>query len=73
MTVQAIQQEVDKLGRPDLFRLMRYILDLIEEEDDDNTLSDAWKEEIDRREEAVENGTEQFLPWSEVKAKLLNL
>ena len=38
--------------------------------DEEEELSDEWKAEIDRRLEAIDNGTEKLIPGDEVFKKL---
>ncbi len=70
MSVQTIQKEVEKLNKEELFFLMRYILNLMEE--DNFSLSEAWKGELDYRDEQYKNGKESLKSWAEVKKQILS-
>ena len=70
MSVQQLKDEVNKLNQEELFSLMRYIIKKVEE--NDFPLSQEWKDEIIRRDEAYKNGDEELIPWSHIKKELLS-
>ena len=39
----------------------------------DPSISEAWREEVKRRRNALRNGAVQAVPWSEAKARLSSL
>lgn len=66
MTATAIKDEVRKLPRSEQLSLIQYIVQILQTEDD-FTLSDAWKTELDRRDEAFRNGEEKLYSWTEAQ------
>lgn len=54
MSIQAIKEEVSKLPRPQQAELMHFMIELLASENFE--LSDKWKAELDRREEALDKG-----------------
>lgn len=66
MTAITIKEEVRKLSRAEQLSLIQFIVQIIQE-DDDFVLSDALKEELDRRDEAYREGSEKLHTWGEVQ------
>ena len=66
MTTTAIREEVRKMPRIEQLSLIQYIVQILQE-DDKFVLSDAWKEELDRRDEAFLAGKEKLHSWTEAK------
>lgn len=66
MTAITIKEEVRKLSRAEQLSLIQFIVQIIQE-DDDFVLSDALKEELDRRDEAYREGSEMLHTWGEAK------
>jgi hypothetical protein len=54
MSIQAIKDEVCKLTKPQQAELMHFMIELMTS--DNFELSDEWKKELDRREEALAKG-----------------
>jgi putative addiction module component (TIGR02574 family) len=71
MTATAIKEEVKKLPRTEQLSLIQFIVNLLQE-DDEFVLSDAWKTELDKRDEDYRNGTEKLHTWNEAKQLILN-
>lgn len=69
MTATAIKDEVRKLPRSEQLSLIQYIVQILQTEDD-FALSDAWKTELDRRDEAFRNGEEKLYSWAEAQKML---
>ena len=66
MTAITIKEEVRKLSRAEQLSLIQFIVQIIQE-DDDFVLSDALKEELDRRDEAYREGSEKLHTWAEAQ------
>ncbi|MCB0519347.1 MAG: addiction module protein [Lewinellaceae bacterium] len=66
MTNAAIREEVRKLPRNEQLSLIQYIVQVLQEEDE-FVLSEAWKEELDRRDEDYRAGKEKLHTWAEAK------
>ncbi len=66
MTATAIKNEVRKLPRTEQLSLIQFIVQLLQE-DDGFVLSDAWKSELEKRDEAYQNGTEKLHTWAEAQ------
>jgi putative addiction module component (TIGR02574 family) len=66
MTAITIKEEVRKLSRAEQLSLIQFIVQIIQE-DDDFVLSDALKEELDRRDEAYREGSEKLHTWVEAQ------
>ena len=66
MTAIAIKEEVRKLPRAEQLSLIQFIVEIIKE-DDEFVLSDALKEELDRRDEAFQEGREKLYTWAEAQ------
>ncbi len=66
MTATTIKDEVRKLPRTEQLSLIQFIVQLLQE-DDGFLLSDAWKSELDKRDEAYHNGTEKLHTWVEAQ------
>ena len=67
MSIQAIKEEVSKLSREEQAELIHFMVELLAK--DDFQLSEAWKEELDRREQALDKGESIGRPASDVIAK----
>ncbi len=50
----------------DRSRLATRLIESLDEADDEIEISDAWRQELDRRIEAVRNGTMRTIPHEEV-------
>jgi len=66
MTTTTIREEVRKLARTEQLSLIQYIVEILQE-DDDFVLSEAWKEELDKRDEDYRAGTEKLHTWAEAQ------
>ena len=66
MTATTIKEEVRKLPRTEQLSLIQFIVQILKD-DDDFTLSDAWKMELDKRDDAYLNGAEKLHTWTEVQ------
>ena len=66
MTAAAIKDEVRKLPRSEQLSLIQFIVQILQD-DDGFVLSDAWKIELDKRDEAYLNGSEKLHTWVEVQ------
>ncbi len=55
MSIQEIKKEVRKLKKAEQAELMHFMVELLAS--DDFELSEEWKAELDRREEALDKGT----------------
>jgi len=51
-------------------RLATRLIESLDEADDDMEISPAWREELDRRVEAVRNGTMRTIPHEEVMSEM---
>jgi putative addiction module component (TIGR02574 family) len=71
MNASTIKEEVKKLPRTEQLSLIQYIVNLLQE-DNEFVLSDAWKAELDKRDEDYQNGTEKLHTWEEAKQLILN-
>jgi len=69
MTATAIQEEVKKLPRVEQLSLIQFIVQLLQTEEK-FILSDAWKAELDKRDEDYINGSEKLHTWAAVKQKI---
>lgn len=67
MSIQAIKEEASKLSRTEQAELMHYMIELLAK--DEFQLSEAWKEELGRREQALDKGESIGKPAREVIAK----
>lgn len=67
MSIQTIKKEVSKLNKKEQEELMQFMFDLLG--NDKFYLSNELKKEIDKREEAMENGTSKGRLAREVIAK----
>lgn len=70
MTAITIKEEVRKLSRAEQLSLIQFIVQIIQD-DDDFVLSDALKEELDRRDEAYREGREKLYTWAEAQQLIL--
>ncbi len=70
MHIQAIKDEVRKLSKAEKAELMHFMIELLS--DDDFELSQAWKTELDRREEALNSGVATGKPAKDIIAKYLS-
>ena len=70
MSVQAIKKEVSRLDKKQQAELMHYLVELLT--DTEFRLSDEWKDELKKREQALENGTSVGRPARDVIAKYLS-
>ncbi|MBK8565471.1 MAG: addiction module protein [Saprospiraceae bacterium] len=71
MTASTIKEEVKKLPRSEQLSLIQFIVNLLQE-DNEFILSDAWKAELDKRDEDYQNGTEKLHTGEEAKQLILN-
>lgn len=55
MSIQEIKKEVRKLNKAEQAELTHFMIELLAS--DDFELSEEWKAELDRREEAMDKGT----------------
>jgi len=55
MSIQEIKNEVRKLNKAEQAELIHFLVELLAA--DDFELSDKWKAELNRREEALDKGT----------------
>jgi putative addiction module component (TIGR02574 family) len=67
MSVQAIKEELRKLSRAEQAELMHFMVELLAS--DDFVLSEEWRAELDRREEALDNGASVGKPAKDVIGK----
>ena len=67
MSIQAIKEEVSKLSREEQAELIHFMVELLAK--DEFQLSAAWKEELGRREQALDKGESLGKPAREVIAK----
>ena len=67
MSIQAIKEEVSKLSREEQAELIHFMVELLAK--DDFQLSEAWKKELDRREQALDKGESIGKPAREVISK----
>ncbi len=67
MSIQEIKKEVRKLNKTQQAELMHFMIELLAS--DDFELSEEWKAELDRREEALDKGASVGKPVRDVIAK----
>ncbi len=67
MSIQVIKEELRKLSKAQQAELMHFMIELLASEDFE--LSDEWKAELARREEALDQGTSVGKPARDVIAK----
>ncbi|MCB9291933.1 MAG: addiction module protein [Lewinellaceae bacterium] len=67
MSIQAIKEEVSKLSRTEQAELMHYMIKLLAK--DDFQLSEAWKDELGRREQALDKGETIGKPAKDILSK----
>ena len=67
MNIQDIKEEITKLPRAEQAELIHFIIDLLAK--DDFLLSDAWKEELSSREQALDKGKSKGKPARKVIRK----
>ncbi len=67
MSIQAIKEEVSKLSRMEQAELMHFMIELLAK--DDFQLSEAWMEELNHREEALDKGESVGKPARDVLSK----
>ena len=67
MSIQAIKEEVSKLSRQEQAELIHFMVELLAK--DNFQLSEAWKDELGRREQALDKGETIGKPAREVIAK----
>lgn len=70
MSIQAIKKELDQLDKKEQAELMHYLVELLA--GTEFHLSDEWKDELKKREEALENGSSVGRPARDVIAKYLS-
>ena len=70
MSIQVIKEEVSKLNKAEQAELMHFMIELLATENFE--LSDKWKAEINRREEALHSGKSVGKPAKEVLAKYIS-
>ena len=74
MTIQKLKEEVKKLTPYERILFIRYVLDTIAAETDEEDgvpLSDEWKKELEIRSDAYKEGETKTRSWEEVKEKLI--
>ncbi len=73
MTVQKLKEAVRNLSTQERILFVQYVLDTVAQdaESGSETLSDGWREELDKRRASYKNGEATTISWDEVKAKLL--
>ena len=67
MTIQAIKKEVQNWDKAQQADLMHFLVELLT--NDQFQLSENWKNELNKREEALNNGTSVGRPARDVLAK----
>ena len=67
MSIQAIKEEVSKLSRTEQAELMHFMIELLAKED--FLLSEAWMEELNRREDALDKGESVGKPARDILSK----
>ena len=67
MSIKAIKEEVSKLSREEQAELIHFMVELLAK--DDFQLSEAWKEELSRRVQAMDKGKSIGKPAREVISK----
>ena len=67
MSIQNLKIEVSQLPRSEQAELMHFLIDLMSS--DTFSIPKEWEEELNNREEALENGTSIGKPVREVLAK----
>lgn len=67
MSVQTIKKHLANLSRVEQAEIMHFMVELLAI--DDFSLSEEWKTELNRREQALENGTSVGRPAKSVLAK----
>jgi putative addiction module component (TIGR02574 family) len=67
MSIQEIKKEVRKLNKAEQAELMHFMIELLASGDFE--LTEEWKAELDRREEALDKGTSIGKPVRDVIAK----
>ena len=70
MSVDTIKIELSKLSRHQKVEIMHFLIENVAIEEDDFELTEEVKAELNRREEAVKNGTAKLFTWEEVKSNL---
>jgi len=66
-----LTKQAKNLGISDRIRLVEEIWDTIAEENEAFELTDAQKQELDRRLESVRNNPSQGRTWNEIKAEFM--
>ncbi len=69
MVTTALKDEIRFLPRSEQYALMAFILEVLQEEEK-FVLSQAWKDELDKREEDYLSGKEKLHTWQEVKQQI---
>lgn len=67
MSVQTIKKHLSNLSRAEQAEIMHFMVELLAK--DDFHLSEEWKTELNRREQALEDGTSVGRPAKSVLAK----
>ncbi len=67
MNIQAIKEEIQRWDKSQQADLMHFLIELLT--NDQSRLSDDWKKELDKRTQALKNGTSIGRPAHEVVAK----
>jgi putative addiction module component (TIGR02574 family) len=62
---------IDRLGYKDRLQLAHEILDSLQVKDEETTITDEQREELDRRIAAIDAKLASFRPWEEVEASVL--
>jgi hypothetical protein len=67
MSIQTLKEELVKLSKLEQTELLHFMVELLT--NDDFELSEDWKKELDRREEALKNRTSVGQPASDILSK----
>ncbi len=67
MNIQAIKEEIQRWDKSQQADLMHFLIELLT--NDQFQLSDDWKKELEKRTQALKNGTSVGRPAREVIAK----
>ena len=67
MSIEVLKEELSKLSRAEQAELMHFMIELLAK--DEFHLTEEWKDELDRRESALEEGTSTGRPARDVIAK----
>jgi putative addiction module component (TIGR02574 family) len=68
--VDDLMDQLSKLSTDDQAKIVRFLLDSIDEAEEEPGWEEAWREEIERRDRLVEEGKMECVPFEEAMAKL---